>query len=77
MLYQHKIDWSDPHKGSDILFFTPADLFKSAVLDFHAEIEGQLEDIINLALRDPTAFKVNGFSRKVDFSSGSNRENSR
>lgn len=40
---------------------------KTAVLDFHVQIEGQLEDIINLAFRDPTAYKTDrlGFSRKV------------
>jgi hypothetical protein len=64
MAYQHKINWSDPSKGSDASSFT-IDLFKSAVLDFHVQIEGELEDIINLHFRDPAAFKINGFSRKV------------
>jgi hypothetical protein len=39
---------------------------KTAVLDFHVQIEGELDDIINLHFRDPEAFKINGFGRKVD-----------
>jgi hypothetical protein len=65
MAYQHKIDWSDPRKGSDIVGFT-LDRFKTAVLDYHIQIEGELEDIIRMAFRDPDKFKINGFSRKVD-----------
>ena len=67
MAYQHKINWSDPGKGSDVLSFALVpEPFKSAVLDLHIQIEGQLEDIISLAFRDPTMFKVNRFSPKVD-----------
>jgi hypothetical protein len=64
MAYQHKIDWSDPAKGSDAVSFTMEPV-KTAVLDFHIQIEGELEDIINLHFRDPAAFKINGFARKV------------
>ena len=54
MAYQHKIDWSDPRKGSDLVSFTMEPV-KRPVLDFHVQIEGELEEIINLAFRDPTA----------------------
>jgi hypothetical protein len=68
MAYPDKINWSDPRKGSDLLSFDSIpEPFKSAVLDYHIQIEGQLEDIIKLAFRDPKRFKVNGFGRKVDF----------
>lgn len=41
------------------------DQFKTAVLDYHIQIEGGLEDIIRIALRDPAKFSVSGFDRKV------------
>jgi hypothetical protein len=63
MVYQSKINWSDPRKGSDILSFT-IDRFKAAVLDFQIQIEGELEDIIRLHFRDPDAFNI----RRLNFS---------
>jgi hypothetical protein len=38
---------------------------KTAILDFHVQIDGQLEDIIILQFRDPKAFEVNGFAAKA------------
>jgi hypothetical protein len=64
MAYPHKINWSDPARESDVVSFTMEPV-KTAVLHFHVQIEGELEDIINLHFRDPAAFKINGFARKV------------
>jgi len=66
MAYQQKINWSDPQKGGDVVSFTMEPV-KTAVLDFHVQIEVELEDIINLHFRDPAAFKTNrlDFSRRV------------
>jgi hypothetical protein len=65
MAYQHKINWSDPRKGGGVLSFT-RDEFKSAVLDLHIQIEGQLEEIRHTAFRDPDMFKGRlEFSRQV------------
>jgi hypothetical protein len=66
MAYQHKIDWSDPSKGSEIVSFTMEPV-KTAVLDFHLQVETELGEIINLHFKNPDAFKINrlDFSRKV------------
>jgi hypothetical protein len=66
MAYQHKINWSDPAKEGDVVSFTMEPV-KTAVLDFHVQIEGELEDIINLHFCDPAAFKTNrlDFARRV------------
>jgi hypothetical protein len=64
MLYQRKINWSDPSSGSDVVSFMMEPV-KTAVLDFHVQIEGELDDLINMLIRDPEAFKITGFARKV------------
>ena len=64
MAYQNKINWSDPKKGSDVMSFS-IDPFKSAVLDYNIEIEGELEDIINRHFRNPKAFKTRGMGFNI------------
>ena len=62
MAYQHKINWSQP--GGDVVSFVTEPL-KSAVLDYHVQVEVELGDLINVLLRDPEAFKITGFARRV------------
>jgi hypothetical protein len=57
MLYKDKINWHDPNKAGVALSFTQSK-FKSAVLDYQIEVEGDLEDIIKRHFRDPKAYKV-------------------
>ena len=63
MAYQHKIDWS--HLGIDSVSFTLIEPVKSAVLDFHLQLETELGDIIRLHFKNPEAFKI----RRLNFSS--------
>jgi hypothetical protein len=67
MIYEDKIDWADPNKTGDVLSFTQSK-FKSAVLDYQIEVEGDLEDIIRRHFRDPEAYKVKllGFQRRIE-----------
>ena len=37
------------------------------MLDFHVQIEGELEDTVRMAFRDPKRFQINGFGRQVNF----------
>jgi len=66
MAYQHKINWSDPAKGSDVVSFTMEPV-KTAVLDFHLQIENELGELIKLHFRDPDSFKIkrSNFDRRV------------
>jgi len=67
MIYEDKIDWADPNKTGDVLSFTQSK-FKSAVLDYQIEVEGDLEDIIRRHFRDPEAYKVKllGFQHRIE-----------
>ena len=66
MAFQNKINWSAPHTGIQLLSST-SDAFKTAVLDYHIQIEGELENIIRMAFRDPDEYKTHrfGFARRV------------
>jgi len=52
MLYEKKIDWT---KARGAVLVSTRDPFKSAVLDYQIEVEGDLEDIIK---RHPQAYKT-------------------
>ena len=64
MAHQNKIDWSDPSLANATVSFTMEPV-KAGVLDYHVQIEGELDDLIDMLLRDPEAFKITGFARKV------------
>jgi hypothetical protein len=67
MAYSKKINWKDPAKASAVLASTQYK-FKSAVLDFQVQVEGELADIITRHFQDPTAYKLNavGFERRIE-----------
>ncbi|SRR6266436_1857106 len=67
MIYEKKIDWTDPAKASDALTFTTY-RFKSAVLDYQIQVEGELEDMIKRHFRDPEAYdtKYVPFKRRME-----------
>src|SRR5258708_38243335 len=64
MAYHKNINGPDPAKRIEQISFKK-ETVKTAVVDYHVQIEGELDDFINLQLRDPEAFKITGFARKV------------
>jgi hypothetical protein len=62
MLYVTKIDWS---KIETALTVYRHDKFKSAVLDFHINMEAGVNEIINCHFRDPGAIKLYLFGLKA------------
>jgi hypothetical protein len=67
MAYSKKIDWRDPAKSSAALVST-RHRFKSAVLDFQVQVEGELADIITRHFQDPSAYNLTplGFERRIE-----------
>jgi hypothetical protein len=67
MIYENKINWKDPAKGGGVLGFRTY-RFKSAVLDYQIQVEGELEDIIKRHFRDPEAYETKyvPFKRRIE-----------
>jgi len=57
MIYNQKINWQDPNMQGAGLAFSQSK-FKSAVLDYHIQVEGELGDIIKRLFRDQEAYKI-------------------
>jgi len=53
MIYENNLDWRDKL----LLIAFTHDPFKSAILDYQIQVEGQLEDIIERYPGDPKASK--------------------
>lgn len=57
MIYDKKINWHDPSIAMGIVGSTH-DPFKSAVIDYHTDMEAAISDLIDLNFRDPGAYDV-------------------
>jgi hypothetical protein len=67
MIYENKINWRDPNKQAAPLVFVQSK-FKSAVLDYQIQVEGELEDMIKRHFRNPEAYQTKylPFQRRME-----------